>query len=78
VYKLGNVEWVWVNGLKFDIKDCDEKMSLKNFVASGQHLLHSPALLPQGYIPIQQVTLEALTSQMECSSFQKFNKWIKR
>lgn len=78
VYKLGNVEWVWINGLKFDIKNCDEKMQLKKFVASDMHKLHSSVPLPSGYIPIEQVTLEALTAQMECSTFQKFNKWIKR
>lgn len=75
-YKLGNVQWIWVNGTRFDLNVCDDKIRLKQFVAEGLHTMNSPVPIPQGYILLDQVTLEALTVGMKCSVLQKFNKWL--
>lgn len=77
-YKSSNVEWIWVNGTRFDLNLCDDKIRLKEFVAKGRHTMDSPVSMPSGYITLNQVTLEAVAEGMQCSTFQEFKKWLNR
>jgi len=70
-FSNGKVEWWWVNGNRFDMNSCDDRIKLKKFVTEGRHNVASQMQMPSGYDRIPQVSFEAYALHLDCTFTQK-------
>ena len=77
-FSNGEVEWLWVNGTRFDMNSCDDRLKLKKFVSEGRHNFASQVSMPSGYEPITQVSFEAHALNLDCTLTQKAKRWFQK
>jgi hypothetical protein len=72
----GQVEWLWINGNRFDMNFCEDRIKLKKFVTEGRHNYASQVQMPSGYTSITQAGFEAYALNLDCTMTQKAKKWL--